>query len=181
MKKNKRFFLTFCLVFTFLITTVFHSNAQENKSIKSRSLFWEKVQFGGGLGLGFGNNYTNITVAPSAIYNFNDYFAAGLGLQYSYVKQKNVYQSNLYGGSIIGLFNPLEQIQLSAELEQLRVNTTFEDYYGNFTDNFWNTALFLGAGYRSQNVTFGLRYNVLYKENQGVYANAFMPFIRVYF
>ncbi|VXB27886.1 conserved exported hypothetical protein [Flavobacterium sp. 9AF] len=181
MKKKKLFFLTFCLIFTFLITFCTSIYAQENNFGKSKSLFWEKVQFGGGLGLGFGNNYTNITVAPSGIYNFNDYFSAGLGLQYSYVKQKNFYQSNIYGGSIIGLFNPIEQIQLSAELEQLRVNTTYDEYYGNFSDNFWNTALFLGIGYRTENITLGVRYNILYKENQGVYADAFMPFVRVYF
>jgi hypothetical protein len=36
------------------------------------------VQFGGGVGLGFGSNYTDISLAPSAIYNFNEYVALGL-------------------------------------------------------------------------------------------------------
>jgi hypothetical protein len=44
------------------------------------------VQFGGGVGLGFGSNYTDISFAPSAIYNFNEYVA--LGGQYTYLKQK---------------------------------------------------------------------------------------------
>jgi len=181
MKKKKQVFLTFSFVFMFFITSLHNVNAQESEAVKSKSLFWERVQFGGGLGLGFGNDFTTITVAPSAIYNFNEYFAAGLGAQYSYVNQKRVYQSNIYGGSVIALFNPIEQIQLSTEIEQLRVNTSYDDFYGGDSDNFWNTALFLGAGYRTNNVTLGLRYNVLYKENQGVYANAFIPFIRVYF
>jgi hypothetical protein len=38
------------------------------------------VQFGGGVGLGFGSNYTDISLAPSAIYNFNEYVALGLGV-----------------------------------------------------------------------------------------------------
>lgn len=181
MKKKKQVFLTFSFVLMFFITLESKVNAQENEAIKSKSIFWERVQFGGGLGLGFGNGYTNIIVAPSAIYNFNEYVAAGLGIQYSYVNQKGFYQSNIYGGSIIALFNPIEVIQLSTEIEQLRVNTSYDAFYGGDTDNFWNTALFLGAGYRTQNVTLGLRYNVLYKENQGVYANAFIPFIRVFF
>ena len=181
MKKNTSKTLTILFVFVFLFCINFNVKAQSLEETQIKSNFWDKVQIGGGLGLGIGNNYTNITVAPSAIYNFNNYFSAGLGLQYSYVKQKNYYQSNIYGGSVLALFNPIREIQLSAELEQLRVNSKFEDIYGNYSHDFWNTALFLGAGYRTNNVTLGVRYNVLHKDDQGVYVNAFMPFIRVYF
>ena len=138
----------------------------------------QRVHFGGTLGLSFGSGFTNIVVAPSVIYDVNQYFSAGAGVQGSYVSYKNNFESYIYGASIIALVNPIEQIQLSAELEQLRVNTTYDD---NFKDNFWNTALFLGAGYRTNNVTVGIRYNVLFKESNNVYNEAFMPFIRVYF
>ncbi|UOX35207.1 hypothetical protein LXD69_06745 [Flavobacterium sediminilitoris] len=181
MKKNLILFLTKSLFFAFLITPFLVVNAQEDASIKTKNPFWENVQFGGGLGLGFGSNFTNITVAPSGIYNFNEYFSAGLGLQYSYVKQKGYYQSNIYGGSIIALFNPIREIQISTEIEQLRVNSKYDGFYGNFNDDFWNTALFIGAGYRTNNVTLGVRYNVLHKDNDGVYADALIPFVRVYF
>lgn len=146
---------------------------------KQKNDFWQRVQIGGGLGLNFGSGFTDVTVAPSAIYNFNQYIAAGVGLQGSYVRVRNNYESYIYGGSLVGLFNPIEQIQISAELEQLRVNTRFSGFYLN--DNFWNTALYLGAGYRTQNVTIGIRYNVLYDANRSVYSEPFMPFIRVYF
>lgn len=181
MKKNFANNLTISLIFIFFISVnnlVFSQNIKENNT---KSNFWSKVQFGGGFGLGIGNGYTNITVAPSGIYNFNDHFSTGLGLQYSYVKDNDFYQSNMYGGSIIGLFNPIREIQLSAEIEQLRVNTDFETIYGTVSDNFWNTALFLGAGYRTNNITLGVRYNVLHKDGEGVYADALMPFIRIYF
>ena len=49
--------------------------------------FWKNVQFGGGIGLGFGSGYTDISLAPSAIYNFNEYVALGVGAQYKYLKQ----------------------------------------------------------------------------------------------
>lgn len=144
--------------------------------------FWDKVQFGGGLGLGFGSGYTDITVAPSAIYNFNNYVALGTGLQGSYVSSKNLFSSAIYGASIIGLFNPINEIQLSAEVEQVRVNSTIKQQgFPDIKDNFWNTGLFLGAGYRAGNVTVGARYNVLFKENNFVYSDAFMPFVRVFF
>lgn len=139
----------------------------------------KKFQIGGGLGLNFGSGFTDLTVAPSGIYNFNKYVAAGVGLQGSYVRVRNNYESYIYGGSLIALLAPIEQIQVSAELEQLRVNTNFTGV--DLDDNFWNTALFLGVGYRSENVTIGVRYNLLYKASNNVYSEPFMPFIRVYF
>lgn len=168
--------LTALLVF---ISTQLSAQYQ-NPDFKSNNNFWQKVQFGGGIGLSFGNRYTDISVSPSAIYNVNEYFAVGLGAQYTYVKVKEEYSSNLYGGSLITLFNPIPEIQLSAELEQLRVNVKG---IGNndFSSNFWNTGLFLGAGYRSGNVTIGARYNVLHDENKSAYSDAFMPFVRFYF
>ena len=164
--------------------------AQDSNSEKSKSDFWKHVQFGGGIGASFGNGYTDVSLAPGAVYNFNRYVAVGIGLQGSYVKVKgdyysddlNNYQSWIYGGSLLTFFNPSEQIQLSAELEQVRVNTTYDFAAGADLDSdFWNTALFLGLGYRSQNVTIGVRYNVLYDRNKSVYAEPFMPFVRVYF
>lgn len=154
--------------------------AQQRTSARiSNDDFWKNVQFGGGIGLGFSSGYTNISLAPSAIYNFNEYVALGLGAQYTYIKQKNFYASHLYGGSLIGLFNPLPQIQLSAELEELRVNINLDGSTSNSQD-YWNTGLFLGAGYRNGNVTVGARYNVL-KDTNNIYGSAFMPFVRVYF
>ena len=143
--------------------------------------FWSRVHFGGGLGIGFGSNYTNIALAPSAIYDFNQYISAGIALQGSYVRDKHFYESYMYGPSLIVLGNPIPQVQLSAELEQLRVNVDYDDDLGFPNDNFWNTALFLGAGYRTNNVTIGVRYNVLHDSNKNVYSDAFMPFVRVYF
>jgi len=151
----------------------------QNNLPEHRSDFWQRVQIGGGLGLNFGSGFTDLTIAPSAIYNFNRYAAAGVGLQGSYVRVKNNYESYIYGGSLIALVTPIEQIQVSAELEQLRVNTNFTGIA--LDDNFWNTALYLGVGYRTENVTIGVRYNLLYKAGSSVYSEPFMPFIRVYF
>ena len=153
---------------------------QQSFSSNSSADFWNKVQFGGGFGLSLGSGYTDISVAPSAIYNFNEYFAMGAGVQYTYASQRNFYTSNLYGGSIITLFNPIPEIQLSAELEQLRVNVNGTGQ-NNFSNNFWNTGLFVGAGYRTGNVTLGARYNLLFNADKGAYSDALMPFVRVYF
>jgi hypothetical protein len=163
----------------------FNVNAQDSNRVQKpktpKSEFWKKVRFGGGLGLNFGNNATSVSIAPSAIYQVNKYFSTGVGLQGSYVSFKDSYKSYIYGGSLIGLVNPIEEVQLSLDLEQLRVNTTFDSSFSIPSTNRWNTALFLGAGYVSNYVTFGVKYNVLYKKTDNVYGEAFMPFIRVFF
>jgi hypothetical protein len=104
-----------------------------------------------------------------------------MGLQYSYAQEKDLYDSHLYGVNFITLINPIPEAQFSVELEQLRVNNTYTAYTPEITENFWNTGLFLGIGYHSQNVTFGFRYNVLYQEDNNVYGQAWMPFVRAYF
>ena len=167
----------------FCSTTVF---AQENQEFYTPTTtnFWSDVQIGGALGLGFGSGYTNISVAPSAIKPITEQFSAGLGLQFNYLKSKGFFESTSYGVNLIGIYSPAPMIQLSAELEQLRVNNRLWTNFGGtntINDNFWNTALFLGAGYNQGNVTIGVRYNVLFKEDNWVYSQAWMPFIRVYF
>ncbi|MDX1462553.1 MAG: hypothetical protein R3359_05810 [Marinirhabdus sp.] len=104
----------------------------------------------------------------------------GPSLIFSYQKD-DVFESTLYGGSWITLFNPIREIQLSAELEQLRVNQEIDFLAVRETDNFWNTALFLGAGYRAGPATIGVRYNVLFSNDDRVYASAWNPFVRLYF
>ena len=177
-----------CAITTCLVS-VLNVSAQQNDDFYQprTTTFWSDVQFGGALGLGFGSGYTNIAVAPSAIKPITEQFSAGVGLQFNYLKSKGFYESASYGASAIALYNPIDFFQLSAELEQLRVNNTVDGYYSNqyyypeSKDNFWNTALFLGAGYTSGNATIGIRYNVLYQKDNFVYSQAWMPFIRVYF
>ena len=180
-KINFSIFLTFALTSLLFLTAIPSGYAQESSNLQQKSNFWKDVHFGGGLGLGIGSGYTNIMVAPSAIYNVNEYFSTGLGAQYSYVSSRYYFNSHLYGVSLIELFNPIPEAQISVELEQLRVNNTYTQFNPEIKDNFWNTALFLGAGYRAENVTIGIRYNVLYKEANNVYSQAWMPFVRVYF
>lgn len=164
--------LVCCLTFSFM-------QSQQDSG------FWSRVRFGGSVGASFGNNFTNVSLAPAAIYELNEYVGLGVGLQGSYINSTGIYTDYtalMYGGSLIGILNPLPQIQLSAELEQLRVNLDFDDgNFGELQDNFWNTALFLGAGYRSNSVVFGIRYNALFNNKDFVYNSAWMPFVRLYF
>ncbi len=170
------------LMFLFLLTCHLSYAQFPSEQPKEKSEFWKRVHFGGGIGMSFGRNITNLSLDPGAIYDFNRYFSGGVAIQGSYLKVKNQYDSWIYGGSLLGLYNPFKWIQFSAELEQLRVNTEYQlDNNLTFDDDFWNTALFLGAGYRTGYMTIGVRYNVLFNEKQRMYPDSIIPFVRVYF
>ena len=165
-----------------LILAFFSFNFSTLKAQESQDSFWNNVRFGGGLGLSFGNGFFSGTIAPSAIYEFDNQFAAGIGLNATYAKRHNWFKSTILGASVISLYNPIEALQLSAEFEELNVNRDFdENFVANADDNYWYPALFLGAGYRTGNVTIGIRYDVLYDENKSIFADPWMPFFRFYF
>tara|TARA_R110002049_G_scaffold65035_1_gene170895 strand:+ start:13207 stop:13734 length:528 start_codon:yes stop_codon:yes gene_type:complete len=170
MQKNK--ILTFA--FLLMASTMFSQQ-------KNTNAFWKNVHYGGGIGLSFGDGFFSGTLAPSAIYEFNHQFGLGLGLNGTISNLKNTYKSTILGGSVIGLFNPFYGLQLSAEFEELHVNRRYESNLGLPDDNYWSPALFVGAGYRNGNVTFGVRYDVLYDARKSIYADPWAPFVRFYF
>ena len=171
-QKNLRISVVLCM-FSFSITYAQNTNL---------SPFWSNVQYGGGVGIGFANDFFSGTLAPNAIYRFNDYVASGVGLNFSYSSQKDVFQSTVIGGSIIGLFNPIRDIQLSTEFEELYVNRDIDDgFISSIDDKYWYSALFLGIGYTSGNITFGIRYDVLFDEDTSIYSDPWLPFVRFFF
>lgn len=169
--KRVLFIVTFFLGVCFVEAQT--PQVQQQNNDKS---FWDNVRFGGGLGLGFGNRSTTINVSPSAIYDFENGFATGIGVGYLYSKVGD-FKSNVISPNLITLYNPAEQIQLSAELEYLFVNQRFGDtsYKNDFP------ALYLGVAYRTGWAAFGIRYDVLYDERDSIFGSAFSPIIRFYF
>ena len=163
----------------FLIIVVF--SFQNAATQETKSDFWNHVRYGGGLGLNFTDGFFSATIAPSAIYEFDKNFALGLGLNATFNNLKKTYKSTILGGSLVGLFNPIREIQLSSEFEQLNVNRRYNVNLNLKDDNYWIPALYLGVGYRSSNVTFGIRYDVLYDDKRSIYADPWAPFVRFYF
>ena len=155
--------------------------AQNSNSNGASSDFWNHVRFGGGIGLSFGDGFFSGTLAPSAIYQFNEQVALGFGLTGTYNSQKDFYKSSIFGASVVGLLNPIREIQLSAEFEELNVSRKWDSRTGFADENYWYPALFLGVGYNSGPVTFGIRFDVLYDRNKSIYSESWVPFVRVYF
>lgn len=170
----------------FSIFTAFFSiilNAQEtetNDITNTKSEFWSKVRFGGGIGLGFSNDFTNVAISPTGIYQFNDKVALGAGVSGNYSSRKNYFKATVLGASLVGLFNPVRELQISVEFEHYNVN--YKDEIFNATTNYWYPALYLGGGYAIGDFSaIGMRYDVLYNNQKSVYGTAIQPFIRVFF
>ncbi|MGC6432074.1 MAG: alpha-ketoglutarate decarboxylase [Jejuia sp.] len=153
----------------------------KSEAQNTQNEFWKNVRYGGGLGLNFGNGFFTATIAPSAIYQFNNNAALGLGLNATFNNQKDVYKTTVLGGSIIGLYNVIPEIQLSGEFEQLNVSRRYDIKVDAPDDNYWSPALFLGAGFRNGNIIFGMRYNVLHDNERSIYIDPWVPFVRFFF
>lgn len=162
------------VVFAILVSCFWNvSNAQSTYDSQD---FWSRVRYGGGVSLAFSNDAVQIGLTPSAIYQVNNYLALGLGLNYTYSKIGDT-KWNAFGGSLLALANPIPALQVSAEYEQLYVNRDF----GFVSDSYWLPALFLGLGFNTGPVTFGVRYDVLYDDGRSLYGNPWLPFVRFYF
>lgn len=144
--------------------------AQESK-------FWDNVRFGGGFGLSFGNT-TTIAVSPSAIYDFESGFSLGAGLNYTYSERGATNNANVYGASIISMYNvPVVNLQLSGEFEQLLVNRKID----NTKTSYGVPAMYLGLAYRTRFASFGFRYDVLHNETRSIYSSPISPIVRIFF
>ncbi|SDG62256.1 hypothetical protein SAMN04489796_101107 [Winogradskyella thalassocola] len=179
---NLKHFNTYKIILFTLLMCFFtlFSFAQEPTANKEN--FWSSVEYGGGIGLNFGDGFFSGSLSPNALYRFNPYVATGIGLNFSYSSQKDVFKSTVLGGSVIGLFNPYREVQISTEFEQLHVSRKFDDrFVTNLKEDYWYPALFLGAGYTNSNVTIGIRYDVLYDKDKSIYSEAWMPFVRFRF
>ena len=108
--RKSYFFIVSKLKFTclaLLFSSVLYSQSSGNVLGSSQN-FWQNVQFGGGFGLNISSQFTEINLAPGAIYRFNPKAAAGIGLQGSFVSSEGDYSSSIYGLSAISLFNPID-------------------------------------------------------------------------
>lgn len=144
-------------------------------SFSQKADFWDNVQFGGGFTLGFGSQ-TTVGISPSAIYNFDNGFALGTGLNYLY-SEINDSSTSVYGASIISLYQTKIGVQLSGEFDYnfATQKTQFDSVNTNFP------ALHLGVAYNQGRFAVGIRYDVLYDEDKSVFASPISPIVRFYF
>lgn len=146
--------------------------------------FTERLYFGGGLGLGFGNT-TFVNISPLVGYRITEKFSAGIRAKYQYYKYKqdfrgtnggiytSSFQSNIYGGGVFSRFFVTDNIFLHGEFEDLSVQ--FSDQFGNKSRQ-WVPSAFVGGGYAypiGGRAIFSITalYNVLYDERKSPYSS----------
>ena len=168
MKNSVVFFITF------LSISLLSIQAQNTDAS-----FGDRIHFGGGFNIGLGSGYSTIAVSPSVIYDVTPLFSAGINATYLYSKNKSSNQeTNVFGGGLIALVNPIEGLQFSGEYERLKIKRSFLNI---FSDAYWNDALYVGAAYRQGNISIGLRYDLMYDKVTSIYPSALSPIFRIYF
>ena len=140
-----------------------------------------RLKFGCGFGLNFLGG-TNISLSPNLVYEISDKISLGGGIQGSYTSIKDVQKTTTIGFNIITFYNPAPKFTTLLEFAELNVNRTIEMPTGDVKDKFWESALFVGAGYNiSSKIAIGAKYNVLYKEDESVYTSPIIPFVNITF
>lgn len=179
---SKPLFLAGLFLFSFTVFSQTNSDTITKKDIDTLIVKEPKrLKFGCGFGLSFIGG-TNISLSPNLTYKVSDKTAIGVGIQGSYASIKNLQNTTTYGANILGQYSPIEKITTSLEFAQLRVSTKTETAAANSKRSYWDSALFVGAGYNITNkITVGAKYNLLYKEGESVYTSPVIPFVNITF
>ena len=167
------------VIFVLLIASFAATSSVSAQNSSPEDSFWSNVRFGGGVGATFSNGNFSGYLAPKAVYDFNRYTSAGVGIAGSYTDASR-YSAYSLAGSVIGLLRPMQNIQLSAEFEENYVSRHLNVEGPSIDESYFYPSLFLGLGYTTGPVTAGVRYDVLH-DDRSIYANAFMPFVSFYF
>lgn len=116
---NRKFLLP---VVIFLSLLSLQSLAQYEEPVKGFDR--NKLFFGGTLGLAFGSNSTLVNVSPQMGYRFNQYLAAGVGVNFIYSSYRYRYYSPEYkenygvaGLNVFGRVYPIEYLFLQIQPE----------------------------------------------------------------
>lgn len=135
------------------------------------------------VGLGFGLNFvggTNLSLSPSLTYAVVKNLAIGGGLLFNYAAIKNVQKTTTYGINALVNYTPAKLLVTSLEFSEMHV--TSNSIITNTKSDFWESALFLGAGLQvTPKLSVGGKYNLLYNKDKSVYASPVVPFINVSF
>jgi opacity protein-like surface antigen len=175
-------FIFVCLSFS--VSNVYSQTINDSikkTTLDSLQLKEKKLKFGCGFGLNFVGG-TSINLSPNVTYKITEKIALGAGLQGSYNKIKNLQNTTTFGGNLLAFYTPIKNLQTLLEFVELRVKTETEINSVKTSTSFWDSALFVGAGYNiTKKISVGAKYNLLYKEDESVYTSAVIPFVNISF
>ncbi|MDH6358390.1 hypothetical protein [Parabacteroides sp. PF5-9] len=131
----------------------------------------DKLTFGGGLGMQFGN-YTLINIAPQVGYNFSNYLNAGAGFTFTHYSDKydnNQWKqtNNYLGFNVYGRLYPLPYVVLSVQPEINRMwrSNTYRPTGDKTKEEEMIPSFLVGAGVRVGPMRLMIQYDVAKNEN----------------
>jgi len=169
------------IIGTLLISPTLHSQVTEVTIPDSTAVAEKPLKFGCGFGLSFVGG-TNIGLSPHLIYDVSNKISLGAGLQGNYTSIKDLQKTITYGANAIGQYNPIPSLTTLLEFVQLKANTTTEAVTGDIETDYWDSALFVGAGLNlTPKISLGAKYNLLYDSDESVYTSPIIPFVNITF
>lgn len=111
-------FMLFFLIAGFAMLQQVNAQEEDQEPIQ-RGFDKSKLFFGGNFGLGFGTN-TNVNVSPQVGYRFNDFLAAGVGVNFNYFSLRYFDSRESYGYAgfnVFGRVYPIKFLLLQAQPE----------------------------------------------------------------
>jgi len=147
--------------------------------------FKDKLYFGGGLGLQFGQ-VTLIDVSPMVGYKLTSRIHPGIGLTYSYYNDKRYsipISYSTYGGSVFTRIFLFESLYAQAEAEYLNIKVfTFTGTSTYTTNRQWIDSYLVGGGYYQKiGERSGMYLTILWNLNQTELTPYSNPVMRIGF
>lgn len=145
------------------------------KAAKEPFWSWDRVYYGGGLGLQFGT-LTMINISPDIGYKITQRYSAGIGLRYIYFADRRyipAVTSSIYGASVFNRFLITSFLFAHAEYEVLNGAWDYSTSRRFFIANVW-----VGGGIRQSVGGAGLNLMILWNINKSPYSPFPSPQIR---
>ena len=153
---------------------------EKTKPERDPSEFWEKVFWGGNLGMQFGT-ITLVDISPLIGYRLTERIAVGVGATYQYYRYRDQFYdfaTDVYGGRVLGRYYILENIFAHAEYEVLNLETFDNPFHDRINVN----SVLVGGGFRQEigaNSSFSIL--GLWNLNESYYTPYANPIIRAGF
>jgi hypothetical protein len=179
----KNFLRSFSLMFIFG-AFIFTVQGQYFENPPKKESFKDKLFFGGGLGLQFGQ-VTLIDVSPIIGYKLTNRLQPGIGLTYSYCNYKtnNIpIEYSTYGGNVFTRFFLFDNIFAHVEAEYLNIKVYTFSGSSYRTNRQWIDSYLVGAGYfQKMGERGGISFTVLWNLNESELSPYTNPILRIGF
>ncbi len=172
----KKFILTGIIALTLGFLTL---GLQAQKTAQPEETFFNRLSFGGFLGLQFGS-YTYINISPLVSYRATNWFYPGVGFTYMYYQDNRyvpTFSSSYYGPRLFASIYIWRNLYGRIEWEALNIEYFDEPGQRGYIHN-----ILIGGGYRQWlGARSFMTFSILFNVNESIYTPYSNPIIRIGF